>query len=553
MNVLIIFALVFAFLVPTTAFGAQGYFEGDYGKQVSQAPIVCVFQPNDSRIDERKWEMWYADAKRGIDNWRAVLEQSGSGTWDITVKEVPLNKLDLLNRDVCDITVEFVDRPYIQDGRYANALGWWLTNTKITKVVYSSFEYCGVEYDPQFDIFVNSICFDDKFERSKFMASVVQHEFGHALGLGHYIAYNRISMQDWYDTGTGYPSIMTPMPPNEELKTITQEDIEKVREIYGPKGFGERTNFTPLFDERVIQEPKVYTSEKTGIEIYKDKPRTKTIQGDVPDKLYKRGVLVDLIIERPDGKVDHKGLSVSKTLKKYKTQLTFGESDPAGTYKITHKFNGKEFYKEEIIISKSNPTYKSSNTNISKNIDKDTDNDGIKDSSDFCKTKPETYNGYRDTDGCPDKKQVVKAKTPIFTTQQKNMMTQKINTSTESLFKLKEGMNITWKYLDDANSKYTDYHAKKHVEKAWDLYNKLYDQRVTSGKFLERTISDYLHLQDQTKTSEWNHYKEFVSKFDKINSNISKIGSDMKYVSQELDYAEKSQNKIKEICVSWWC
>jgi hypothetical protein len=34
----------------------------------------------------------------------------------------------------------------------------------------------------------------------------------------------------------------------------------------------------------------------------------------------------------------------------------------------------------------------------------DTDGDGIPDSKDRCKTKPETYNGYKDTDGCPDKK-----------------------------------------------------------------------------------------------------------------------------------------------------
>lgn len=34
MKALILLALVFAFLVPSTAFGAEGYFEKDYGKQV---------------------------------------------------------------------------------------------------------------------------------------------------------------------------------------------------------------------------------------------------------------------------------------------------------------------------------------------------------------------------------------------------------------------------------------------------------------------------------------------------------------------------------------
>jgi hypothetical protein len=34
----------------------------------------------------------------------------------------------------------------------------------------------------------------------------------------------------------------------------------------------------------------------------------------------------------------------------------------------------------------------------------DTDNDKIPDYRDKCKTEPETYNGYKDADGCPDKK-----------------------------------------------------------------------------------------------------------------------------------------------------
>jgi hypothetical protein len=45
---------------------------------------------------------------------------------------------------------------------------------------------------------------------------------------------------------------------------------------------------------------------------------------------------------------------------------------------------------------------KSTKNTIASQIDSDKDN--IPDYRDKCKTKPETYNGYRDTDGCPDKK-----------------------------------------------------------------------------------------------------------------------------------------------------
>ncbi len=33
----------------------------------------------------------------------------------------------------------------------------------------------------------------------------------------------------------------------------------------------------------------------------------------------------------------------------------------------------------------------------------DTDGDGILDNLDLCPTQSETFNGYQDTDGCPDK------------------------------------------------------------------------------------------------------------------------------------------------------
>lgn len=408
MKILLLSILFSAILLTSAIAGStqpvsasEGYFENDYGKQVSHPPTVCIFQPDDSRINETTWKIWYTDTKRGIDIWRSVLEQSGGENWNISVEEIPLDKADLLNHSACDIKIEFVEKPYIENGKYANALGWASVGSGNIKIVYSSFDYCGKEYNSEFDIYVHSYCFSDNIERSRYMANTVQHEFGHIIGLGHYRGYDNSFTQKWYDTKIGAPSIMAYKPSNEELREITQIDVQKIHEIYGSKGFGNKVNDIPLFREPVIPEPVIVVSEKAEIHLSEGKQSSYFISGDIPDKLFKRGVYLEIIIQKPNGDVEHKAVSVAKTLKTFKHNLIFGYSEPPGKYKISLVFDGTEFDKKEIHISKDSSknipkTYSKSTSSI------DQDNDGIVDTKDLCNTKPETHNGYKDTDGCPD-------------------------------------------------------------------------------------------------------------------------------------------------------
>ena len=549
MKLAIMLVMAFVLLVPVNAFAVEGYFENDYGKQVSQTPTVCVFQPNDSRINENKWNVWYSDMETAIHTWRSVLQQSGSGDWNITVVDVPLEKLDLLNYSACDITVNFVEKPYIENGDYANALGWWTINSGQISIVFLDTEFCGKKYLEEYHILVDNYCFKDTIQRSKMMASVLQHEFGHAIGLGHFVGYDYVSMQDWYDYGVGYPSLMTPMPPNEELKTITQVDINEVRKIYGEKGFGKKTSYTPVFNERIIPEPVIGVSGKGTIHLTEGKSSTFNISGSVPDKLYKRGQYLEIVIQKPDGTTKYEATSVSKTLKKFNHNLAFNYNDPTGKYKISLKFNDKVFDKKEINVTKQSVTPKPTFS--------DKDHDGIVDSKDLCPTKPETFNGYADTDGCPDNKQVFKTTSPIFTENQKKILTQKIDSASVSILELKDGMNISWKYLKEAEQKYTNSKAKQHVEKAWQVYNKLYDKRYNTNEDLDKVVENYLRLENQEKSSNYNYHYQLSSKLSEINSEISIIGSDMKYISQELDYAEKAHNSQKTAsekqCFLFWC
>lgn len=86
----------------------------------------------------------------------------------------------------------------------------------------------------------------------------------------------------------------------------------------------------------------------------------------------------------------------------------------------------------------------------------DSDKDGILDDKDKCKTQPETINGYQDSDGCPDTKPFDYKKGTLEL--QKNT-DQKINS-------LKSGILSAQKSLKDTN--YKNSQAKEEVKKAWN-------------------------------------------------------------------------------------
>jgi len=397
MKFVIIIAIALVLLIPSTVYGAtDGYFEADLGKYIFHQPTVCVFQPNDPKITEQRWDIWYDDSKKAIESWRAMLQNSGNENWKITTVEVPLEKLERLNYSACDVTIDFVDKPYLKDGKYANSLGWANAASGTVNIVYSSFEYCGKVYNSEYGINVNSYCFSDDIERSKKMANTLKHELGHIFGLGHYRGYDGSISQKWYDRGTGTPSIMAFVEPNEEWREITQVDIQRVREIYGSGGFGEKIEST-IFNDIVIPEKIIEVSGKGMMYVSEDKSATYTISGYVPDKLYKRGEYLEIVIQKPNGLVEYEATTVSKTLNSFNHNLNFNYDDPVGKYEITLRFDGTDFDKKEIKLSKSstNTTSKTSEKMIE--FLRDTDGDGFTDRVDLC---PNEYGASKYGRGC---------------------------------------------------------------------------------------------------------------------------------------------------------
>ncbi len=591
MKPVIIIAIAFVLLIPTSVFAEQGYWIDEWGKQISHPPTVCIFQPNDPRIDESRWNNWYSDAKTGIDTWRSILSQTGQGNWDINIVEVSLDKADLLNHSACDVSIKFVKQLYESDGNCVNALGCaWQGG--LIKIVYSNFEYCGKVYNSDFGINVNRYCFSDNFTRSKQMANTVQHEFGHALGLGHYRGYDSTSTQEWYDYKLGAPSIMAWIEPNEEVRQISQNDVSRILDWYGSQGFGKKIDNTSVFKERIIPEKIIQVSDRGDIHLYEGKTASYPISGSIPDKLFKRGTQLEIIIQKPDGTTKYDATSVSKTLKKFNHNISFGYSDPAGKYKISLKFDGTIFDKKEIQISKSSITSKTP-VETTKFLP-DIDGDGVPDKDDKCprvfgdkdrmgcKTPVETTKFLPDIDGdgvpdkddkcprvftltddgCPENTNklentaIEKLTQNLISKNDLNWAIAKKEDTKSSLLDIESKFKQSYNSLQQAEKDFVGDVPKNHIQKGFDMRMKIlkgFPDLQGMGKSIIRNIETLEYEQNEGNVHSviFSDIKWNVENFEK---DAKKMSSDMKYISQELDYAKQSfESSQPKTCFLMWC
>lgn len=620
--------VLFSSILP--AFAADGYYE-TYYRQLYQQPTVCVFEPTDINLSDTTWKYWYSESKKGIDEWENRLKSTSSKNWDVNLVEIPKEKLNFLNPLGCDLSIKFLDSSYF--GPEANSFnGLYNPSTKSIEIIRNQMTYCGKYLWEPYGIFLDRYCRGDDLERGKKMAATVKHEFGHAFGLGHFVSDNRELMQSWYVNPLGAPSIMAAAPSNEDVRQITQLDIERVLEIHGPLGFGKEKNSEPVFiyPEKVIVEPTVSNVQNIQVKPYQT--LTAKITGYIPEEIFSRGTPVEFKVTKPNGATDSFATIVNKH-QYFEYPMSFDSKALSGTYEILVIYKGEFIQKNAINLSKitssdtnQQATIPNTNTGSGKYLEKinvTSENNEYYVKAFFGKLNhPTSYIRITVENECPIKKQVFEndfvfragteinfsfyqttqgkpsqcsiyfsisdfngnkldhikkdytlqttktqssqttpqvikktSNIPVFTENQKQELLKKIDSTSVSILKLKEKMDSMWSNLNDAKNKHTNSQSKQHIEKAWKIYNKLYDQRYNSMSSLDSITSDYMRLEDKANTSAWDYFGEFSKKISKVNSDIDEINSQIKYITQELDYAEAQSKVISDSkqCFLFWC
>ena len=241
--------LVLLFGVTSIAFAQPDkdpYRDMDY--KLAYDPTVCATEPEESEIDGIG-ESLVDQTRLSLLDWQTKLRETTRNKDHWTLSFIPVTFDQKKNFDYtrCDIEVYFQREPQDEDQKF-RVLGttsldelsskpivtiYYLQidpNLKYHEAIEGNIIYYWHEGMPRY---LDTPRNDDQ------LASVIRHEIGHAIGLGHYMVYDPELYAMWEGATIAPPSIVIPLTPDFTGHLgITPSDIEKIISIYGQNGFG---------------------------------------------------------------------------------------------------------------------------------------------------------------------------------------------------------------------------------------------------------------------------------------------------------------------------
>ena len=444
-----IFLMVLITFNVQASFGYSITFE-DWGDKIKEIPLVCILEPtyeNNEYLTEDFVERLMKETRLVIEEWEVRLKQTertrDKSMWEINQIIIPFEEQKEFEYYKCYIFIHFKDKPELEKDWY-KILGKTEyeegdTGRSDITIYYADIKFCETEdkkfyyYDP---------CYQDSRRLIQQLKNLIKHEFGHALGLGHYVADNMEVNIAWARGHVRAPSIMAVFThQNFNENVITQKDIEKVRSIYGEKGFLQNKTIEKNIFQSFESSLQEYIIPDGGFQ-------TASINGLIDSEKFISGIPVIVEITRLDGTSDLTTIRVNSD-GIFNMQKIIDSSVANGTYFAIASYRGEKsneitfnIVTDGITIEQSkipqwiknsvrwwsedkienvdfvlgiqhlirigilNPFPIQNHIIETKTADNeeiiDSDGDGIPDKWDSCIYEPEIFNEILDWDGCPE-------------------------------------------------------------------------------------------------------------------------------------------------------